>query len=259
LGAALAARMTDVFRGDGNAESAETTNGDHQANAADLIRGLPYNTILAFSDGSSKGNPGPAGAGAVVCLPPPSYADHDERDAGEREEGGGGGGVPRDDADYRHARTRMSRLAAAAVGDRQCGTWIEGHASLGRHTANVAELEAIRLCNDIAAQARELLDYYKHCPIHIVTDSQVAQGVATGTMRAHKNKELVALTGGALADSNATVHWCKGHAGIPGNERADRLADEGAARSRGNAPPSRTIRSIAAPSSSAVATAPRSR
>jgi ribonuclease HI len=226
--------------GQGKNEKQKTSAEQHQADTRELIRSLPVNAIVCFTDGSSKGNPGPAGAGAVVCFPslPP--------DSGGEGGGGGSGGDGDEDQDLARLSGRMELLAIAQVGDARCGTWMEGVTALGRQTNNVAELEAVRLANSIAVEARAVAAYYARCPIHIITDSIYARGVVMGTMRAAKNQELVRAAGGEIADSQADVHWCKGHAGIPGNERADRLADLGADKSARSSKVERVVATVGA-------------
>lgn len=80
----------------------------------------------------------------------------------------------------------------------------------------------------------------RHCVVKVYTDSRyVQQGITewiegwkakgwrTASKKPVKNddlwKELDALTKG----HKVSWHWVKGHAGHPGNERADELANEG--------------------------------
>ncbi|MBX3249237.1 MAG: ribonuclease HI [Myxococcales bacterium] len=120
---------------------------------------------LAYCDGACKGNPGPAGAGAVLLW-------DDER---------------RELSEY-----------------------------LGRGTNNIAELTAILRAVEAAPAGRKL---------EIYTDSSYGIGVLSKGWKAKANVELVAQIREALArHGKVHLHYVKGHAGIPLNERADALA-----------------------------------
>jgi ribonuclease HI len=88
---------------------------------------------------------------------------------------------------------------------------------LGQGTNNIAELVAIQraleLCSD------------KSAVIKIYTDSAYSIGVLTQNWKAKANQELIAKIRMQLR-SYPRVRFIKvaGHAGIPGNERADMLA-----------------------------------
>jgi ribonuclease HI len=59
-------------RGSGFGKAGTRTESQAKAAAADArsrIAALPADTIIAYTDGACKGNPGPAGSGAVVVLP----------------------------------------------------------------------------------------------------------------------------------------------------------------------------------------------
>ncbi|AHF02880.1 ribonuclease HI [Marichromatium gracile] len=79
--------------------------------------------------------------------------------------------------------------------------------------------------------------------IEITTDSQyVKRGVGewmprwkrngwrTASRQPVKNRDLWERLDAALADHQVRWHWVKGHAGHPGNERADQLANQGIPR-----------------------------
>ena len=99
---------------------------------------------------------------------------------------------------------------------------------LGRATNNVAELTAIEL-------ALELLDELgvpKVAPAAIFTDSKYSDGVLAKGWKAKANTELVDRIRARLAQRRgARLHWIAGHVGVPGNERADALANAGVAQS----------------------------
>jgi ribonuclease HI len=181
-----------------------STSANYQADASALICGFPNNTILGWSDGSSHGNPGPAGAGAVVC-------------------------VPSDDAKSLKGRARL--LSTCEVGDPRCGVWVQGWHALGKETNNVGELEAIAVALEIGGEARRTHSYLRSAPIKILTDSKYSQG-ALDKNQAKKNVALIKSIKANVVNERATVHWVKGHAGVPGNVRADALATEASIVSR---------------------------
>ena len=65
--------------------------------------------------------------------------------------------------------------------------------------------------------------------VQINTDSKWSINVITGKWRAGGHKTLVNHIRSLLPVSNMSVsfHWVKGHSGVEGNERADKLADQG--------------------------------
>ncbi|MEL6345394.1 MAG: RNase H family protein [Myxococcota bacterium] len=65
-------KSTRRSRGSGFGSAGSRTQAQAQAArsaAADLIAGFHRDAVLCFTDGACRGNPGPAGAGAVVKLP----------------------------------------------------------------------------------------------------------------------------------------------------------------------------------------------
>ncbi|MBI2375412.1 MAG: reverse transcriptase-like protein [Deltaproteobacteria bacterium] len=97
--------------------------------------------------------------------------------------------------------------------------------SLGRATNNVGELTAILLALELLEEAGIGLDE----EIAIFTDSAYSHGVLTKGWKAKANVELIEELRRRLRSwPNATLHWIAGHVGVDGNERADRLANDGA-------------------------------
>ena len=87
---------------------------------------------------------------------------------------------------------------------------------LGRSTNNVAEITAI-------LRALENIKN-KSLPIVIYSDSNYAIGVLTGTMKANKNRELIAQTQAEMAKCpNLRLSKVKAHVGIQYNEHVDQL------------------------------------
>ena len=90
---------------------------------------------------------------------------------------------------------------------------------IGIATNNIAELEAIRTGLESVKD--------KEKPVRIYTDSSYAFGLLTQGWKARKNPALVAEIR-KLLDGFMDIRFykVKGHAGDPGNERADFLATE---------------------------------
>lgn len=88
---------------------------------------------------------------------------------------------------------------------------------LGQGTNNIAELTAIlRACEAMPDRAR---------PLRLYTDSSYAIGVLSKGWKAKANQALVAAVKDALAKlDDWELHYVRGHAGVPLNERADALA-----------------------------------
>ena len=137
-------------------------------------------SIVIYTDGACKGNPGPGGWGAFLAV-----------DGKERELWGG------------EKLTTNNRMELTAV--------IESLTALTRR-----------------------------CEVTLYTDSQyVRQGItswihgwrARGWMTADKkpvkNQDLWQRLDALNKEHNVDWRWVKGHAGDPGNERADALANRG--------------------------------
>lgn len=138
--------------------------------------------VSLYTDGASKGNPGPGGWGAVL-----SWGDH------ERELWGG---------EPHTTNNRMELMAA-----------IQGLATLRRP-----------------------------CEVALYTDSQYVKkginewiqnwkrnGWRTSARKPVKNAELWRQLDGLVNTHRVHWHWVKGHSGDAGNEKADELANRGAA------------------------------
>jgi ribonuclease HI len=96
---------------------------------------------------------------------------------------------------------------------------------------------------ELTAAIRALEALKRPCSVHLHTDSTYVRngitewlpnwrrrGWRTASRKPVKNQDLWEALA-ALADRHdVTWHWVKGHAGHPGNERADRLANEGLER-----------------------------
>lgn len=96
---------------------------------------------------------------------------------------------------------------------------------IGIATNNIAELEAIRVGLEAVKDRKK--------PVRIFTDSSYAFGLLTQGWKAKKNPELVAEIRALLnIFSDIRFYKVKGHAGDPGNERADQLATDAIKQNR---------------------------
>jgi ribonuclease HI len=142
--------------------------------------------VLAFTDGAAKGNPGPGGWGSVVLV----------GGAAVRELGGAGGAT---------TNNRMEMTAA---------------------------LQALEWLREAAADART--------QITVATDSTYVMRGVSEWLAGWKKRGWKTKDGGDVANrdlwekldravsSSGTVRWryVPGHAGFPGNERADEIASD---------------------------------
>ncbi|MBU2490583.1 MAG: ribonuclease HI [Proteobacteria bacterium] len=129
---------------------------------------LPGDTIVAYTDGGSRGNPGPAGSGVVLW--------------------------------YNDREKLISEY-------------------LGETTNNVAELTAILLALKAIKKP--------HWPVRLYTDSKYAHGVLFLGWKAKKNTELIQKILEKIKKfKDLEAYWVPGHALVPGNEKADQLANE---------------------------------
>lgn len=137
-------------------------------------------TVVVYTDGACKGNPGPGGWGAFL-----RWGGH------EKELFGG------------EALTTNNRMELTAV--------IEALASLKRgcRVAIYTDSEYVR--NGITTWIK----------------GWKARGWRTADRKPVKNVELWQRLEALEAKHQVRWHWVRGHAGDPGNERADRLANRG--------------------------------
>ena len=142
-------------------------------------------TVIIYTDGACKGNPGPGGWGAWL-----RFGEH------EKELWGG------------EAVTTNNRMELTAV---------------------IRALESLK----------------RHCPVVIYTDSEYvrngitswihnwkARGWKTADRKPVKNVELWQRLDELAGQHSVQWRWVRGHAGDPGNERADALANRGVTSSR---------------------------
>jgi ribonuclease HI len=91
----------------------------------------------------------------------------------------------------------------------------EGYTYLGTATNNVAELTAIQEAVRAVSSDKSL---------RVFTDSQYAIGVLQKGWKAKANQTLIAEIKALLKGRSVELVYVRGHAGDPGNERADELA-----------------------------------
>ena len=113
--------------------------------------------------------------------------------------------------------------------------------SIGRHEKELAGGEALTTNNrmELTAVIRALEALKRPVTAKIYTDSEyVRRGITewlsswkardwrTADRKPVKNKDLWEALDALAQRHRIEWHWVPGHAGVPGNERADRLANE---------------------------------
>lgn len=102
-----------------------------------------------------------------------------------------------------------------------------------------AEPETTNNRMELTAAIRALAALKRPCEVRLFTDSQyVRSGITewvaqwkqrdwrTSARKPVKNVDLWQALDAEVARHQVEWHWVRGHAGVPGNERADRLANE---------------------------------
>ena len=99
---------------------------------------------------------------------------------------------------------------------------IKHHRYLGKGTNNKAELSAV--LDAMTLLATEKID--PNTPVVVCTDSQYVVGILTKNWKAKANKEIIfPLRAEVKKWNDITIRWVAGHADIPENDEADRLAN----------------------------------
>jgi ribonuclease HI len=93
---------------------------------------------------------------------------------------------------------------------------------------------------ELTAAIRALQALKKNCSVTVYTDSEYVRrgidewlanwkrrGWKTAGKKPVKNQDLWQALDRAVGDHQVTWRWVKGHTGVPGNERADELANRG--------------------------------
>eukprot|EP01083_Nonionella_stella_P187517 689213_1 len=109
---------------------------------------------------------------------------------------------------------------------------LESYRALGLHgTNNIGELTAVELALHLLDEAEASGRVRARAPVHVCTDSKYARGVLTEGWTAKKNVELIRRVQSVLAKRSLKnpihFHYCPAHCGVPENERADALANQG--------------------------------
>ena len=112
---------------------------------------------------------------------------------------------------------------------------------MGEHEKELSGAEALTTNNrmELMAVIRALEALKRPVQVRLYTDSQYvrrgitewlrawkARGWRTADRKPVKNQDLWQLLEEASAPHQIEWHWVPGHAGVPGNERVDRLANE---------------------------------
>jgi ribonuclease HI len=112
---------------------------------------------------------------------------------------------------------------------------------MGEHEKELSGAEALTTNNrmELTAVIRALEALRRPVQVRLYTDSQYvrrgitewlrawkARGWRTADRKPVKNQDLWQLLEEASAPHQIEWHWVPGHAGVPGNERVDRLANE---------------------------------
>lgn len=112
---------------------------------------------------------------------------------------------------------------------------------MGEHEKEMSGTEALTTNNrmELTAVIRALEALKRPVQVRLYTDSQYvrrgitewlrawkARGWRTADRKPVKNQDLWQLLEEASAPHQIEWHWVPGHAGVPGNERVDRLANE---------------------------------
>ena len=99
---------------------------------------------------------------------------------------------------------------------------IKHYRYLGEGTNNKAELSAVLDAMELLES--EDIDY--NTPVVVCTDSQYVVGILTKNWNAKANRDIILPLRAAVKKWNdITVRWVAGHADIPENDEADRLAN----------------------------------
>jgi ribonuclease HI len=117
---------------------------------------------------------------------------------------------------------------AGAVVKLPDGRLLERSKALGIGTNNVGELSAVGLALDLLDEAH----VQPSAQVELMTDSKYTNGVLALGWKAKANTQLIGTLRRRLATRPVRIHWVAGHVGIPENERADELANQGVDESK---------------------------
>lgn len=129
--------------------------------------------------------------------------------------------------------------AGAFLYDNEKPGWdTERFAALGHGTNNLGELWAVGLALQ-AAHARILAHpHHTYKQLYIYTDSQFTKGILTLGWRSSQHSALARVLKQFIRDFpiQVFIEWVPAHVGIPQNERADALAEQGTTWSAAHGP-----------------------
>jgi ribonuclease HI len=170
---------------------------DEKAQQQQMIKACIKNKTqwVAFSDGSSLNNPGPAGAAALIVLPVPMH---------------------------RTTGNTVNDLGVDVHGNK---TMMKSYVSSTTATNNQMEIKGVELALDLLEQQQEVSPRANWT---IFTDSDYCVGLVERKNNAVANAVMVASLRNRVANYRKKVNvkliWVRSHCGISYNEKVDQLS-----------------------------------
>ena len=182
--------------------------------------------ITIYTDGSSRGNPGPGGW-ASVLITEHGTADSRQQIADERDEvielGGRENLTTNNRMELMGAIKGLQAISSEPLVLSNTNESMDGEASLGqRPIAHNQQLLSVQVCTDSEYVRKGMTEWIS---------GWVKKGWKTSTKKDVLNKDLweqLLHEETRLKNTGIAVMWkyVPGHAGVPGNERADVIATE---------------------------------
>ncbi len=169
--------------------------------------------ITIYTDGSSRGNPGPGGWGCILITESKQIANGNEQ-LGEVVELGG-----REDMTTNNRMELMATIEGLRhINGRQKTTDIRD--GLDGEQAAMYRPQSIEICTDSEYVKKGMTEWIK---------GWIQKGWKTSTKKDVLNRDLweqLLHEVTRLKDAHVVITWkyVRGHTGIPGNERADAIA-----------------------------------